>query len=58
MIKFLDKLRKKYENIKKYIKEIDAYDRVYCNGKIFSLVVVILSLLVIGCFILGFLVFG
>ena len=45
------------KEIKKAIKEFETYDRVYYDGKISSLIIVILSFLAIGCFILGFIVF-
>lgn len=45
------------KEIKKVIKEFETYDRVYYDGKISSLIIVILSFLAIGCFILGFIVF-
>ena len=54
MNKFLDKIRK----IDKKIKEIDAYDRVYFHGKLFNLTIFILSMLMIGCFILAFVILG
>ena len=47
----------KIKEIKKAIKKFDTYDRVYYHGKLSSALIVILSLLSIGCFILGFIVF-
>lgn len=48
---------KKINKLRKILKEFDTYDRVYYDGRIFSLLIVILSFLAIGCFILGFIVF-
>lgn len=39
------------------MKKFESYDRVYYNGKLSSALIVLLSLLSIGCFILGFIVF-
>lgn len=47
----------KIKEIKKVIKEFETYDRVYYDGKLSSALIVLLSLLSIGCFILGFIVF-
>lgn len=56
MIKFLDKWRKRFNNFNKKLKEIDTYDRVYCNGKLFSLIICLLCFLIIGCLIIAFVV--
>lgn len=45
------------KRLKRMLKELMTYDRVYYDGKISSLLIVILSFLAIGCFILGFIVF-
>lgn len=45
------------KRLKRMIKELMTYDRIYYEGKITSLLIVILSFLAIGCFILGFIVF-
>lgn len=57
MIKILDKFRLWIKKINRTLKELDAYDRIYFNGKLFSAIIFVLSLLLIGCFILGFIVF-
>ena len=49
---------KRFKKLRKLLKEFDTYDRVYYEGKISSLIIVILSFLAIGCFILGFIVFN
>ena len=56
MIKFLDRCRKRFDSFNKKIKEIDTYDRIYCNGKLFSFIICLLCFLIIGCFILAFIV--
>ena len=43
--------------LKRIIREFMTYDRVYYDGKLSSALIVLLSLLSIGCFILGFIVF-
>lgn len=43
-------------NFIKKLKEFEAYDRVYYGGKLCSLIVVILSFLAIGCFVLACLI--
>ena len=45
------------KRLKRVMKEFMSYDRVYYDGKLSSLIIVILSFLTIGCFILGFIVF-
>ena len=45
------------KRLKRIIKEFMTYDRVYYDGKLSSLIIVILSFLTIGCFILGFIIF-
>ena len=45
------------KRLKRMIRELMTYDRIYYDGKITSLLIVILSFLAIGCFILGFIVF-
>ena len=47
----------KIKEIKKAIKKFDAYDRVYYDGKLSSALIVLLSVLALACFILGFIVF-
>ena len=47
----------RFKKLRKILKEFDSYDRVYYRGKLSSALIVILSLLSIGCFILGFIVF-
>lgn len=46
------------KRLKRIIKELMTYDRVYYDGKLSSLIIVILSFLAIGCFILGFIIFN
>ena len=46
------------KELKRIIKKFETYDRVYYDGKLSSLIIVILSFLAIGCFILGFIVFN
>ncbi len=46
------------KRLKRIIKEFMTYDRVYYDGKLSSLIIVILSFLTIGCFILGFIIFN
>lgn len=48
---------KKLKRLRKLLKEFDTYDRVYYGGKLSSALIVLLSLLSLGCFILGFIVF-
>ena len=48
---------KRCKKLRKLLKEFGTYDRVYCDGKLSSLIIVILSFLAIGCFILGLIVF-
>lgn len=57
MIKILDKIRLKINRLNKILNELDSYDRVYFHGKLFSALIVILSFLIIGCFIVGFIIF-
>ena len=57
MIKILDKLRLWIKKINKTLKELDTYDRIYFKGKLFSAIIFVLCLLLIGCFILAFIVF-
>jgi len=47
----------KIKELKKIVKKFETYDRVYYDGKLSSVLIVLLSLLSIGCFILGFIVF-
>ncbi len=47
---------KKFKRLRKLLKEFMTYDRVYYDGKLSSLLIVILSFLAIGCFILGFII--
>lgn len=51
------KRTKRFKKLRKLLKEFDTYDRIYYDSKISSLIIVILSFLTIGCFILGFIVF-
>lgn len=44
------------KKIMEMIREFITYDEVYHEGKLFSLVVFILSMLIIVCFILGFII--
>lgn len=53
MYKFLERLRMKIKKINKVINELENYDNIYWDGKLSSAMIVILSLLVIGCFILA-----
>ena len=46
------------KRLKRIIKEFMTYDRIYYNGKLSSLIIVILSFLTIVCFILGFIIFN
>ena len=48
---------KKLKRLRKLLKEFDTYDRVYYDGKLSSALIVLLSVLALGCFILGFIVF-
>lgn len=57
MIKFFNKIILWIKKINKILKEIDTLDRVYYKGKLYSAVIFTLSLLVIACFILAFIVF-
>ena len=57
MIKILDKFRLWIKKFNKTLKELDTYDRVYFNGKLFSAIIFVLSLLLIGCIIMIFIVF-
>lgn len=50
MINKLDKIRKK-------LKELDTYDRVYFEGRLSSALIVILSFIVIICIILLIFIF-
>lgn len=54
MIKILDKFRLWIKKINKTLKELDTYDRIYCNGKLFSAIIFVLSFILIGCIILVF----
>ena len=54
MIKILDKIRLWIKNFNRTLNELDAYDRVYFHGKLFSCIIFILSLLLLGCIILVF----
>ncbi len=54
MIKILDKIRSWIKELNRIYKELDSYDRVYFHGKLFSAIIFILSLLLIGCIILVF----
>lgn len=56
MIKILDKIRLWIKNFNRTLKELDTYDRVYFHGKLFSAIIFVLSLLLIGCFIIAFIV--
>ena len=47
----------KIKELKRIIKKFETYDRVYYDGKLSSALIVLLSLLSLGCFILGFIVF-
>lgn len=47
----------RFKRLIKLLKEFETYDRVYYDGKLSSALIVLLSLLSIGCFILGFIVF-
>ena len=48
---------KKFKRLRKLLKEFGTYDRVYYDGKLSSALILLLSLLSIGCFILGFIIF-
>lgn len=54
MIKMLDKFRLWIKKINRTLKELDTYDRIYFNGKLFSVIIFVLSLILIGCIILVF----
>lgn len=43
--------------LKRIIREFITYDRVYYNGKLLTLLMVILSFLAIICLILGCIIF-
>lgn len=43
--------------LKRIIREFMTYDRVYYDGKLSTLLIVILSFLAIICLILGFIIF-
>lgn len=47
----------KIKEIKKAIKEFDTYDRVYFDGKLSSVLIVIFSFIVIICIILLIVIF-
>ena len=49
---------KRLKRLRKLLKEYETYDRVYYDGKLSSALIVLLSLLSIGCFILGCLLFN
>ena len=43
--------------LKRIIREFMTYDRVYYDGKLSTLLIVILSFLAMICLILGFIIF-
>ena len=49
MIKFFEKIRLGIKKINKKLDEFSNYDRLYWDGKLTSCMIVILSLLIIGC---------
>lgn len=51
------KKRKKINKIIDGLKKLDAIDRVYYHGRIYSAIIFVLMMLAIGCFILAFIVF-
>lgn len=48
---------KRFKRLRKLLKEFDTYDKVYYDGKLSSALIVLLSVLALVCFILGFIVF-
>ena len=52
------KKRRKRKGLLRIIKEFETYDRIYYEGKLTNLLVVILCFLIIFCFGLAFLVFS
>lgn len=50
--------KKKRKELLRIIKEFETYDRIYYNGKLTNLIVVILCFLIIFCFGLAFIVFS
>lgn len=56
MIKILDKFRLRIKKINRVLKELDTYDRIYFHGRLFSAIIFVLNLLLIGCFIMIFIV--
>lgn len=52
------KRKKKRKGILKIIKEFETYDRIYYDGKLTNLIVVILCFLIMFCFGLAFIVFS
>lgn len=57
MTKKLDRLRSFFKKIKHAYKEFEVYDRVYFNGKLSSALIFLICILIIGCFVLAFIVF-
>jgi hypothetical protein len=51
-------MKKRNKKILKIIKEIEAYDRNYYNGRLASFIIIILCLLIMFCFGLAFIVFS
>ena len=51
MSKILDKIRLWIKKINRTLKELDTYDRLYFDGKLFSVIIFMLCLL-IECFII------
>lgn len=56
MSNVLNKIILWIKNFNRTLKELDTYDRVYFNGKLFSAIIFILCLLLIGCFIIAFII--
>lgn len=51
-------MRKKKRSILRVIKEFETYDRIYYDGKLTSLITVIICFLIMFCFGLAFIVFS
>lgn len=52
------KKRKKEFNILKILKRLEYYDEIYYDGKITNLIIIILLMVMMGCFILASILIG
>ena len=50
--------KKKRRSILRVLKEIETYDRIYYDGKLTNLIVVIICFLILFCFGLAFILFS